>query len=350
MHIKPVILFFIFSFMLLSMQNGWSIDCEHAQKKWELAVCDSETLTNLDQQMNKEYKLCMKLHKEIVSIKSSQKYWLRTLDSIDADDSSVLEEAFSSRLSTLRTWIFSSQRVHSIGPVIHQDVPYRWIRESLHNEILLNYPMLVASNNQTIKVINSQINDLAKEYLKEAFSAYDCQGGANPESKFDVFGFSVTASKANLFGINIEFDPCYCGCAHSDANVNINYLWDLGNGENIQRILDTPLKIKDDNLPEFWKKLAEYNHMYLGELSKKESCEIDFIKEFRPAMSLTENSIVIDTRGTSGAERFCGDVYTVPYLKYKAVNLKLNPDFIHYLPRFVKAGLISESIAKELTG
>jgi uncharacterized protein len=336
---------------MLILQNAWPINCKLARQEWELAVCRNERLMEFDKQMNQEYKLSLKSHKDAANIKSSQKYWLSAVASLDLKDSEALENAYGSRLTTLRTWNFDSQRVHTIGPIIHQDVPYRMIRESLNNRTLLEYPMLVEKdNNQIVNAINSQITDLAKEYLKEAFTAYDCQAGANPEPKFDVFGFSVTASKARLFGMTIGFDPCYCGCTYTEENINLNYLWDLDDGTNIQSILDTPFKIKDDNLPAFWKKIAEYNDMDLNELSKKEDCKGDFIREYRPELSLTEDGIEFNTRGTSGAERFCGDVYTIPYSQYKAVNLELNPDFIHYLPRFVQAGLISEGIAKEIAG
>ena len=245
---------------------------------------------------------------------------------------------------------YQAKKVHQEGPVLNaKNIPYRWITESLDGNILIKFPQLTDNNNPHTKAINSAI---IKNYWPEnVLDAYDCDN-------YDVFSYSIDAKKANLFGISLAWDTCYCGCASHDTGGKDNYLWDMENGKEISNILTTPFLLDKSKVRAFWKQLAKYKNTTMNKVivnQEEESCRDLSEDEFEwkdyvpiPSFSLDKNGIIVSdvVNDSTACPNCCGMSTNIPYSKYKEFYLKLNPEFIHYFNRFVEAELLSKEQAK----
>src|SRR5262249_40006053 len=130
---------------VVATHKAFAIDCKRAHEKWEMMVCKDEDLKILDNALNDIYKKCFKTLKDANKIKKEQQEWIKHNTSITNLESD-LEDTYLSRISTLREYYFKEKKRSSVSKVINNQnipyIPYRFYKESIDGETLLEYPLL----------------------------------------------------------------------------------------------------------------------------------------------------------------------------------------------------------------
>lgn len=338
-HIIKFTILLNFFFMTCSH----AINCKHASLAWEKMVCSDRELLRLDKELNHAYRQCSG-----EGLVERQKEWLETL--VPRKDS--LKEEYRERILRLKlcahtpsySYIKAKPGDNEDQPLADRKdlgkiVPYHWAAAKYNGEVLIQYPVLTQKSAYT-----NQINaEIVK--IKDEFSPYIFDIGCR--SPISDFKMSVVINNSDFFGILYEvssWDTCTAGVGR-DSLITFNNIWDLKTGADLKDIYHFPIDVNENSIPQ----LKVILKKYVDSKYWPKGCSVDEMMEnatgFKFAFSDDKNMLVWNAFDGDNWRRWCGyygDPFQVPLEQVKAY-ITLNEDFREYLPRFLRAGLISRS-------
>jgi uncharacterized protein len=105
MKIKQNLKLGVIPMMLITSMYGASFDCSKASSSVEKMICNNVMLSELDEQLGKQYKEVLNNASDDnkILIKKEQKSWMKDEQKI-CKTNSCLEAAYTSRISALKSW------------------------------------------------------------------------------------------------------------------------------------------------------------------------------------------------------------------------------------------------------
>lgn len=335
-----------------------AINCKNARIDWEIKVCNSKILFNLDKELNNEYSACSQMRK-LLNLKDDQKFWLERLNQIKGVS---LIEMYNERLDQLKLCTgklkltYNKRASTSIESNKNDknSVPFEWQEIKLRNKTILEYPQIVEDQNQPsqyITAINNEIKNDTKDLLTTSLELTG-EGPAfgRPGISYGNYIFIVIANNSKIFGIEIHdiANGCLGGCTHPGDNNGImkTKIWDLENGKAI--IMNSMIEIIPGKENDFWKTILDNDK----ERFNDNEYTLDKLIENSNAAALVVNSDgdLEVSPCLEPATRFSCNYITeiIPISKVKAM-IKLRKSFSELAPRLAKAGLIPKNFMTNLT-